>query len=280
MNIVISVNEKFLDISEEAIYSLSYYNNEHINFYLIYSDIPQNKINSFKKFVEEKCNNTLYAIKFKLLEAENIPKILDGINVGIETYYRLFTPFLLPENIDKVLYMDVDLVCTDSILDIYNEEIGDNYFVGCEDKGITKEDLERLKLPLDYKYINAGVVLINLKKMRENFTEKKIVEMILEQCKDLRFLDQDFINKNFYNEIKVISNKYNWIVKTCKYKDMPYKPAILHYAGSTKPWHDNVNRYENEFIEPYYKILELEGKIDYLNKLKKIHNEKRLGLNS
>ena len=59
---------------------------------------------------------------------------------------------------------------------------------------------------------------------------------------------------------------------------MPYVPVILHYAGSNKPWHDDISRYEIEFIEPYYKILELEGKINYLEKLKKLHieNAKRM----
>ena len=275
MNILIAVNETFLNIAEEAIFSISYYNKEHINFYLMYSDIPEEKINNFKKFVEEKCNNSLYPIKFAFPEAVKIPQILDGIYVGIETYYRLFAPFILPKELDKVLYLDVDLICMDSIEGLYNEELGENYFVGCEDKCITKKDLDRLGLPEDYKYINAGVVLINLKKMRENFTAQKLVDMVIEQSKVLEYLDQDFINKNFCKEIKVISNKYNWLVKTCKYKDMPYKPAILHYAGGNKPWHDDISRYEVEFVEPYYKILELEGKTEYLEKLKKAHKENR-----
>lgn len=278
MNILISVNETFLDIAEEAIFSMSYHNQEHINFYLMYSDIPQEKINHFQKFVEEKCKNSLFPIRFELPEAVKIPKVLDGIYVGIETYYRLFAPFILPKELDKVLYLDVDLICMGSLEGLYNEELGENYFVGCEDKGVTAEDLKRLNLPEDYHYINAGVVLINLKKMRENFTAQKLVDMVLEQSKDLKYLDQDFINKNFSKNIKVVSNKYNWLVKTCKYKDMPYKPVILHYAGSNKPWHDDISRYEPEFVEPYYEVLELEGKTEYLERLKKVHkdNEKRM----
>lgn len=273
MNILFSVNENFLDIAEEAIFSISYYNKEHINFYLMYSELPEEKIQKFQKFVEEKCHNSFMSIKFELPEAVKIPKILDGFYVGIETYYRLFAPFILPKELDKILYLDVDLICMGDLSGLYQEELGDNYFVGCEDKGIGIEDLSRLNLPLDYHYINAGVILINLKKMREDFTAQKIVDMVLEQSKDLKYLDQDFINKNFSNKIKVVSNKYNWLVKTCKYKDMPYRPIILHYAGSNKPWHDDISRYETEFIEPYYEILVLEGKIEYLEKLKKAHRE-------
>lgn len=275
MDILISVNETFLNIAEEAIFSISYNNNEHINFYLMYSDISEEKINKFQKFVEEKCNNSLIPMKFQLSEAIHIPKILDGIYVGIETYYRLFAPFILPKELDKILYLDVDLICSGSLSELYNEEIGDSYFIGCEDKCISSEDLKRLDLPDDYKYINAGVVLINMKKIRENYTAQKLVDMIMNQSKDLKYLDQDFINKNFCNNIKVVTNKFNWLVKTCKYKDMPYNPVIIHYAGSNKPWHDDISRYEPEFIEPYYEILELEGKNEYLEKLKKLHSENR-----
>jgi lipopolysaccharide biosynthesis glycosyltransferase len=241
----------------------------------MYSEMPQEKIERFQKFVEEKCHKSFTPIKFELPEAVEIPQVLDGVYIGIETYYRLFAPFILPQEIDKILYLDVDLICTGSLAGLYNEELGNNYFIGCEDKGVGIEDLNRLELPADYHYINAGVILINLKKIREDFTAQKMVDMVLEQCKELKYLDQDFINKNFSDKIKVVSNKYNWLVKTCKYKDMPYKPVILHYAGSNKPWHDDISRYETEFIEPYYEVLALEGKTEYLEKLKKVHNENR-----
>ena len=51
MDILFSVNETFLDIAEEAIFSISYYNPEPIHFYLMYSEMPQEKIERFQKFV-------------------------------------------------------------------------------------------------------------------------------------------------------------------------------------------------------------------------------------
>ena len=271
MDILITVNENFIDIAEEAIFSISYNNKEHINFYLMYAQIPQPKIDKLRKFIEERCNNSLYPIKFSIPEVTNIPQILDGTFVGIEAYYRIFAPFVLPQELDKILYLDVDLICTGSLKELYDEDLEDNYYIAASDSGVTTKDLIRLDIPTNYTYINNGVTLINLKKIREDFTIQQIIDLIIEQSKDLLYLDQDFMNKNFYKNIKVVSNKYNWLVKTCKYKDMPYKPIILHYAGSNKPWHDDISRYEVEFIEPYYKILELEGKTEYLKSLKEKH---------
>lgn len=276
MDILITVNETFIDIAEEAIFSISYNNKEHINFYLMYSDIPQEKIDKFKKFIEERCNNSFFPIKFVLPEADKMPQILDGTFVGIEAYYRVFAPFVLPKKLDKILYLDVDLVCMGSLKGLYDEELGDNYYIAVADKGATKKDLIRLGIPENYTYINNGVTLINLKKIREDLNLQKVINLVLEQSKDLVYLEQDFMNKNFYEKIKVVSNKYNWLVKTCKFKDMPYTPIIFHFAGSNKPWHDDISRYEPEFIEPYYKILELEGKTEYLKDLREKHKQNRI----
>ena len=205
MDILITVNENFIDIAEEAIFSISYNNKEHINFYLMYAQIPQPKIDKLRKFIEERCNNSLYPIKFSIPEVTNIPQILDGTFVGIEAYYRIFAPFVLPQELDKILYLDVDLICTGSLKELYDEDLEDNYYIAASDSGVTTKDLIRLDIPTNYTYINNGVTLINLKKIREDFTIQQIIDLIIEQSKDLLYLDQDFMNKNFYNKIKTKS---------------------------------------------------------------------------
>ncbi len=137
-----------------------------------------------------------------------------------------------------------------------------------------KINLDIVALALHYsKYINSGMLLINVKKLKENYTKNEIARLIAENSKVLLYPDQDFINKVFAGKIKIIDNKYNLIAKDVRYKQLQTKPLIIHYAGSFKPWDENVSRFDREFIEPYYEILKLqkEKKSKKLNDILKKH---------
>ena len=119
------------------------------------------------------------------------------------------------------------------------------------------------------------MLLINLQKLRENYTERDIVRLIRENQDKLVYPDQDFINLIFKDDIKIISNKYNLVIKDVRFNKLKEKPLIIHYAGSFKPWDDNVSRFEIEYMMPYYDAMRMQGeykkdKLDtLLNKHKK-----------
>lgn len=152
------------------------------------------------------------------------------------------------------------MICSGDIKELYDIPFDGNSWVGCLDKGISKSDLERLNLPLNYPYINAGMLLSNFKKLRKNYSEDDITDLIKKNINSLAYLDQDFINKFFAGDIKVIDSKYNTLIKSVKFKYLKELPLILHYAGNVKPWHDDVSRFDKEFMEPYYEVLRLQGK--------------------
>ena len=197
----------------------------------------------------------------------------DGYFFSIETYSRLFCAFYLPKSVDRILYLDVDMICTGDISELYDISLEGKIWAGAEDKDIEEKDLIRLGLPKEYKYVNAGVALINVKKLRNNYLEQDILTPIIENHKEWIYLDQDFINKVFAGDIKIIEEKYNLLAKSKSYRELKEKPLIVHYAGSVKPWDNDVSRFDIEYIEPYYEILELEGKKEKLNKLQEEHRK-------
>lgn len=278
INILMSVNKKFLEHIEELIYSLVNYTDKALKIYLMYveTELNNDDLEYIKKFVEGTNQATVEPVKFDVRALEGMPVTdNEGAFFGMEAYSRLFCAFKLPEDMERILYLDADMICTGDIEELYNLDFDDKIWVAAPDNGIQEKDLNRLGLPLDYKYINSGMLLINLKKLRANYTERFIVEKIRENKDILIYPDQDFVNKIFKDEIKVVSTKYNLIAKDVRYKDLDEKPLIIHYAGSTKPWHDDVSRFEIEYIEPYYTAMRIQGenKKEKLEKLIEKHKE-------
>lgn len=278
INILMSVNKKFLEHIEELVYSLVNYTDKTLKIYLMYveTELNNDDLEYIKKFVEGTNQATVEPVKFDVRALEGMPVTdNEGAFFGMEAYSRLFCAFKLPEDMERILYLDADMICTGDIEELYNIDFDDKIWVAAPDNGIQEKDLNRLGLPLDYKYINSGMLLINLKKLRANYTERFIVEKIRENKDILIYPDQDFVNKIFKDEIKVVSTKYNLIAKDVRYKDLDEKPLIIHYAGSTKPWHDDVSRFEIEYIEPYYTAMRIQGenKKEKLEKLIEKHKE-------
>lgn len=278
INILMSVNKKFLEHIEELIYSLVNYTDKALKIYLMYveTELNNDDLEYIKKFVEGTNQASVEPVKFDVRALEGMPVTdNEGAFFGMEAYSRLFCAFKLPEDMERILYLDADMICTGDIEELYNLDFDDKIWVAAPDNGIQEKDLNRLGLPLDYKYINSGMLLINLKKLRANYTERFIVEKIRENKDILIYPDQDFVNKIFKDEIKVVSTKYNLIAKDVRYKDLDEKPLIIHYAGSTKPWHDDVSRFEIEYIEPYYTAMRIQGenKKEKLEKLIEKHKE-------
>ena len=269
INILMSVNKKFLEHIEELIYSLTYYSDKFINFYLMYieEELNENDLKNIQEFVQKTEKGKIIPIKFDVRELDGVPLTdNEGSFFGLEAYSRLFCAFKLPKEINKILYLDADMICTGNIDELFNIDCEDKIWCACLDEGIQEKDLKRLDLPLDYKYINSGMLVINVDLLRSQYKEKDIVMEIRKYQDVLIYPDQDFINKFFAGKIKIISDKYNLIAKDKRYNELKEKPLIIHYAGSTKPWHENVSRFEIEYIEPYYTILKLQGK-DKENKL-------------
>ncbi len=163
-------------------------------------------------------------------------------------YFRLSLASLL-QDLDKVLYLDTDLIAVKDISDLYSTNI-DNYYVGGMNHGGLK-NINKNFFGLGRReiYINSGVLLMNLKKMREDNIEEKFNQFMIEHQndKEWRQHDQDVINAVCYGNIAILPLKYNamqqdacqeglrhWYSDT--YEESYQNPAIIHYSSPDKPW--------------------------------------------
>lgn len=161
------------------------------------------------------------------------------------TYYRLLIPNLYPQY-DKALYLDSDTAVLGDVAELYNTDIGNNLVGAVPDLSVRNikefsEYVERVIGLVDYKnYFNAGVLLMNLKSMREFDFQSKFL-YLLETVKYSVAQDQDYLNRICKGRTKLLDASWNVMpIPT----DTPLKGKdlnIIHYNLIYKPWHfDNV----------------------------------------
>ena len=166
-----------------------------------------------------------------------IPDVIETINVADQKIFRKNGPNynsywtwmclmrcalakVLPQDLDRVLSLDMDTVVMLDISSLWNIPMEDEYFAQC---------MERWKSRPDFIYHNAGVTMHNLKKLREDGMDDKIIHEL--NTKKLDFPDQDVINNLCQGHVKLLPADYN----VCDCTDIYRLIKIIHFAG-IKPW--------------------------------------------
>lgn len=265
MNILLAINNNYV---EQTITLLSSIKENHtrdkINIFILNKDLKQKEKNKIKTCF----NNTNIYIKFITIndnEINNFP-VLEK-RYPVEIYFRLFATKYLPKNIDRILYMDVDTIVINPLEDFYNMDFDGNLFIGAThvNNFFKKFNQLRLKLPKDSDYINSGVLLMNIKQLRNVDIENDVKQYIKNNKGKLLLPDQDLLNALYGNRIKLVSYlKYNLGDKTIKQYNRFNKEkididwikkntVIIHYYGRNKPWNKNYKGMLDSFYNYYLK---------------------------
>ena len=167
-----------------------------------------------------------------------------------EMYYRIFAAKYLPESLDRILYLDPDLVVNGSISGLYETPFDGALFAAASHVGNFMTLINSVRLNASNErtpYINSGVMLMNLKALRERQDRDKVFRYIEENRNRLILPDQDIISALYGPDIKLIdSYRYNMTerlfalhieAKTWLDVDWVRKHSvIIHYCGRNKPW--------------------------------------------
>jgi len=164
-------------------------------------------------------------------------------------YFRLFIPDMFPEY-DKGIYIDSDIVVPGDISKLYNHELGNNLIGACADKSVV--DVPELAKYMEeaigvsrYEYINSGVLLMNLKEMREKEFTKRFLTLLNKYHFDCIAPDQDYLNAMCNGKILYLDE--SWDAMPTEGKVPLLNPNIIHYNLFQKPW-----CYENIQYEEYF----------------------------
>jgi len=152
-------------------------------------------------------------------------------------YARLLVAELLPPGINKVIYLDADIVVSGDVSELYDQDLGD-FPLGAVADVMSREILRIYFYPGLFNYFNSGVLLINLDLWRREAIKQKAWEFIRCYSSDIIRADQDVLNCLFKNNWKLLDNRFNTDLKRKGFLAKPVSNVIiLHYSDRIKPWH-------------------------------------------
>lgn len=227
---------------------------------------------SFSEKHKNDIRNTISAfphktVDFILVTDEQVNHFLQFENPYYtrHVFYRLLMADLLPEKVEKTLYLDCDVIVRHSLKDLWSIDIS-NYAIGCvHDSQEGKiEQFNRLRYTYDNGYFNSGVLLANIKYWRDHRITQKFSDYIESNSNMIVLPDQDVLNAvlkyeklfiPFTNNLQsgfLFKEEYMVAFEYVKYKmllqDALVDPVVLHFSGA-RPWIKGCDHpYKDEFF--------------------------------
>lgn len=264
INILLAGNDTYSFATNVFVISLlENSKNRPVHIYFMYSDFSEENRQRLKKTVTRYTGCTIDFVYIEKDIFSDVPlEATTNKYITVETYFRMAMSEVLPEDIDRILYLDTDIIVDKDYFDFYNMEFGENIVAYvCQDYGLVMNDKVRKSVyrNLGFNdtdlYFNAGVLLLNMKNIRRHFTLDIFKEFILNNYNKLIFHDQDVLNKLFKDKVKYVD--YN--LYDCRPFYYPYSriynkkivdnAIIIHYGE--KPWNADFTDIAGELFWKY-----------------------------
>lgn len=267
MNVFYAFDNNFLPQSATSICSLCENNKNfnEINIYIASYKISEINKEKLKKLVKK------YNRNLTIIELGDLSKYFDfefdSSGWPPVTLARLVIDKLLPSEVDKILYLDSDVIVRRCLDELWDVDMKDNVLAMSIEPTVDKERKTKIGLN-DYPYYNAGVMLMNLDKWRKTKACQRIFDFFKSFGGKLFAADQDAINGTLKDEIYTLSPAYNSYNIFYQY---PYKfmkklmgnikyvtkgeytmaienPYIVHFLGEERPWRvGNTHKFKSEY---------------------------------
>lgn len=207
-----------------------------IDFYILDCGIEDSLKNIITELVSQYAGDTVEFIN--TTEHNIFSECQERGHVTRAAFTRLLFPYLKPQ-IDKAVYLDVDLIVNLDIAELYNQNI-DDYIIGAVFGNCDKyynhdiQTKKALDIDMEHDYFGSGVMVINCKKWRENNITQKLKDIYDKYEDKMIHNDQDILNIMFSNnKYYKLDKNFNYIVQY-PYTENPN--VIYHYDGPSKPW--------------------------------------------
>jgi lipopolysaccharide biosynthesis glycosyltransferase len=166
-------------------------------------------------------------------------------NTARPTYFRLELPELLP-TVSRVIYLDCDVVVLDEISKLWKLDLHGHPLGAIGDR-VGLDPARNMNLPPE-RYFNAGVLLLDLERMREQNAVEKCNDLWIRHRSEIKVADQGLLNKCFCDDMELLPQKWNIINSVYRNPPVPgmytaeevteaiRHPGIVHFTGAHKPW--------------------------------------------
>lgn len=225
-------------------------NNQDVSFHIVLGgEVYGDNVQKLKDIcLKYSAGITFYHLDYSTLDFVPFGRAGQPGHVSLATYFRLFLAQLLPDSIDRVIYLDGDIICLKPLRSLWEMELGNHPIAAVTD--MDADDPSRY-IRLGYSstngYFNAGVLLVNLKNWRENSYYDQFKEFIESYPERIVFHDQDVLNAVFSGKILPLDIRFNlqsgflenrpsYVPYPSTFEDYIRNPYLVHFTTNIKPW--------------------------------------------
>ncbi len=230
---------------------------------ILHEDLTERTMETLASLATENFEISFERIEGRLDMIENkLGHSLNCSHFTLTIYYRLLIPNMFPEY-DKGIYIDSDVVVPGDLAELYDRDIADNLIGACADTSVL--DVPEFTTYMEeavgvsrFEYVNSGVLLMNLKGLRECGFEQHFFRLLTTYSFDLVAPDQDYLNAICNGKIYYLSPI--WDAMPNENHPPIANPKIVHYNLFYKPWRYNGVQYGDLFwkyatLSPYREFL-------------------------
>ncbi len=258
MNILVTIDKKYLFPLQIMLVSLGETQKEReIDIYVAHSVLDEEDFALLKTAIAPFPFLQVHSVPIREKWFSDTPVIE---RLPEESFYRLMAFAFLPKSVERCLYLDPDILIRKPLDKLYDLDLGKNVIAAANHtRGLVeKMNCVRLGLKKGQRYINSGVMLMDLRKIRQTLTVESVIETTKKHIRKLWMGDQDLANILFADKTLYI-DELIWNLdertvkknrKTFTKKDIEEKAAIIHYNGKYKPWLKGYKGALNEYYPP------------------------------
>ncbi|MCA9365081.1 MAG: ATP-binding cassette domain-containing protein [Candidatus Moranbacteria bacterium] len=261
VSICFTIDKNYAEHCAVTMTSVLHNSKSNFHFFIVSNNLDQ-KEKEYLRIVQKKvrdCKITFIEVDIKNFEDCHVP---EGSRFIIANYFRLRLASILP-HLEKIIYMDADMIANADLKELWNEKFDGNYMMACRSM-VYERNSKRLGLSKKTPYINSGLIVMDLKSIRRDGVEKLFTEYQAYNPDNLVNVEQDVLNLVLVNRtpgIKQLSQQWNVELRTDieifdDYKKFVENPYILHFITDDKPWKKGSRQRYGEKYWEYKKFLQ------------------------
>ena len=268
MNILIATNTNYIGPTSVMVYSLCRSHKDvKVDIYLAYHDLREQDIEML-----EKITSCFPQKKLHLLDVggEFATKVEVGERFSHEMYYRILAINMLPQDMERILYLDADMLVKKDLKEVYETPLGENCPFGvCADIIVpTRGETNRGIIPEDCLYFNSGFMLMNLVYLRRRRSVGYILDAFYREQKRYPYPDQDVLNHMYYDKVRFVPwSLYNLPPQWWKVDAEALSRGELRFASYPDMLNSAINQ-EERFVDVTLQMRDNAHIIHYLAFLK------------
>lgn len=149
---------------------------------------------------------------------------------------RVLLPVYVPQNVERLVYMDVDMICLRPLDELFKLEMGNNALAAVASLH-SEKNVAGLNMSSS-RYFNAGLLVVDVPVWRSRELTQKVVDYYQQHSENLPLLEQDALNAVLDGEFTELDERFNFLVEVnnplmIKY---PETAAVLHCVNEAKAW--------------------------------------------